>query len=378
VPNGINGIDILSGATSNTVGGTTAGARDVISGNLFNGVVLGYKGTSSNVIEGDYIGTDFTGAKALPNGGDGVDIIGGATYNTVGGTTPGALDVISGNGNDGVLFTDTNTWENIVEGDYIGTDDTGTKPLGNDNGVVIQSSAFGNLVGGVGASSRDIISGNSDDGVLVSGSGTTVNTIEYDYIGTGITGELPVSNGVAGVVLANGASSSYVYHSVISANGTDGVLVTGTSTSNNQIMFDSIGLDATGLKSVNQSGTSFSNAIGVVISGASGTVVEASFVSGNGTGVLIDSGATGNSIYANDIGTGIDGATNVGNLGDGVVLDGVTNNVVADDLLVYNGDVGILGENGSTSTNNTTYNDTLTIIVNGVTSGNKNGAEKFV
>ena len=58
LPNAINGLDIVSGATSNTVGGTTAGARDVISGNTFNGVVLAFAGTEYNVVEGDYIGTD--------------------------------------------------------------------------------------------------------------------------------------------------------------------------------------------------------------------------------------------------------------------------------------------------------------------------------
>ena len=66
VPNAINGVDIVSGATSNTVGGTTAAARDVISGNTFNGVVLAFSGTSYNVVLGDYIGTDDTGAQAWP------------------------------------------------------------------------------------------------------------------------------------------------------------------------------------------------------------------------------------------------------------------------------------------------------------------------
>ena len=68
------------------------------------------------MIEGDFIGTDDTGAKALANGGDGVDIIGGATSNIVGGTTTGTLDVISGNANEGVVFTDTGTKGNYAEG----------------------------------------------------------------------------------------------------------------------------------------------------------------------------------------------------------------------------------------------------------------------
>ena len=286
----------------------------MIAGNTYNGVVLAYAGTTGNVVEGDYIGTDETGARALANGQDGVDLIGGVTENTVGGTTTGALNVISGNGRFGVNITD---------------------------------------------------------------SGTSSNTVEEDHIGTDVTGEAAVPNGTDGVVLQNGAFENYVYYDLISANGTDGVLVIGGDTSSNLILFDSIGLDATGTKAVKQTGEPYSNFTGVEISGASDTVVQGCYISGNNSGVLIDAGASLNSIYSDYIGTGTNGATNVGNLQEGVILDGVTNNYVYYDLLVYNGDVGILGENGSNSSNNVLEYDTFSIIVNGVTYANKNGAESF-
>jgi titin len=505
LPNGYNGLDIVYGATYNTVGGTTAGARDVISGNSYEGVLLGFSSTSYNVVEGDYIGTDYTGTKALANGQDGVQIIGGASGNTLGGTTAAARDVISGNAQHGVLITDSGTSGNVVEDDFIGTDYTGarsvpnatgltiingatanyvsgssatlhnvisgnswdgvqiygsgtsnnvvtddfiglnaagTGALGNpasgvyiaggatgntvggttalarnvisangvfgvllsdsgtsgnlvagnfvgtdatgklpvpngDDGVAIRGTASNNTIGGPNPSYRNIISGNARYGVNVTDPGTTGNTVQYNFVGTDVTGEAPVSNGQDGVVVQNGASYTYVYNDLISANGFAGVLVTGTSTNNNFLTSNWIGLDATGLKAVKQVGQAFSNATGVVISGAYNTSVGSNFISGNTTGVYVGAGATSNWIVYDNIGTGADGVTNVGNLQDGVILDGVTNNLVGYSLLVYNGDVGILGENGSTPDNNSLVSDTFTITVNGITYGNKNGATDF-
>jgi hypothetical protein len=172
-------------------------------------------------------------------------------------------------------------------------------------------------------------------------------------------------------------SDTYVYNELISANGDDGVLVFGSTTNTNYLEYNDIGLDATGLKAVQLTGESYSNLTGVVIDGATSTSVEYNFISGNGTGVYVGAGATGNLIELDDVGTGVDGETNVGNVQDGLVLDGVSGNAVADDLLVYNGDVGILGENGSNSSDNFIAYNTLTITINGVTYGNKNGAETF-
>ncbi len=377
VPNAINGLDIVSGATSNTVGGTTAAARDVISGNTFNGVVLAFSGTSYNLVEGDYIGTDLTGARALANGQDGVDLIGGATSNIVGGVTTGTLDVISGNVGNGVLITDPGTAYNNVEGDDIGTDLTGTIAVPNTTGVLIQNTASSNIVGGPLAVYRNIISGNSQSGVVVTDPGTIGNMVRYNVVGTDVTGEHPVSNRADGVIVENGASDTYVYNDLISANGNDGVLIIGTSTNTNYLEYNSIGLDATGLKAVKEAGESYSNLTGVVIDGANNTMVESNFISGNNTGVYVGAGATTNWISDDDIGTGVDGVTNVGNLVNGVVLDGVSGNVIDYDVLVYNGNVGIQGENGATEANNLLAYDTFTITVSGVTYGNKNGAIEF-
>jgi hypothetical protein len=373
VPNGINGIDILSAATDNTVGGTIAAARDVISGNTFNGVVLAFSGTSYNQVLGDYIGTDDTGGKALANGQDGVDLIGGATANIVGGLATNDRNIISGNADNGVLITDPGTAYNDVQGDFIGTDSTGAFAVPNTTGVVIQNAASSNTVGGL-AEDRNIISGNVQSGVVVTDIGTIGNTVRYNSIGTDSTGEHPVPNRVDGIIVQNGAADSYVYNNLISANGNDGVLVLGSSTNTNYIEFNSIGLDSTGLKALKQTGQSYSNLSGVAIDGATNTLVESNIISGNSTGIYVGAGATSNWISYDDVGTGIDGLTSVGNLQDGVVLDGVSGNVIDYDVLVYNGNVGILFEHGATEAGNLLAYGTFTLTVNGVTYGNKNGA----
>src|SRR5439155_26539513 len=87
-------------------------------------------GTTANIVEGNYIGTEVTGTAALPND-TGVVIVQGANVNTIGGTTPAKRNLISGNTNDGVFLRDCNTFGNVIEGNYVGTKVTGAAALAN-------------------------------------------------------------------------------------------------------------------------------------------------------------------------------------------------------------------------------------------------------
>ena len=107
---------------------------------------VGGSGTTGNVVEGDYIGTDASGAQALGNGNCGVWISGGANHNTIGGTTAAARDVISGNAAHGVYLLDPGTTGDVVEGDYIGTSASGTGSLGNAAEGVMLAGVTGNAI----------------------------------------------------------------------------------------------------------------------------------------------------------------------------------------------------------------------------------------
>jgi len=195
VGNGQSGILLLNGTASNLIGGETAAARNVISGNQTFGVQISDTGTNANLVEGNYIGTDVTGGTAIPNKSNGVEIQGGAQTNTVGGTSAGDGNVISGNTGAGVGFSDSATSSNLVYGNFIGTNAAGNSAVPNNIGVLFVNNSGGNVVGGPEpGAARNIISGNTTAGVSMN----TVpgNVIAGNYIGTDITGTSALSNNV--------------------------------------------------------------------------------------------------------------------------------------------------------------------------------------
>jgi CSLREA domain-containing protein len=220
----------LVGVSGATVGGTAAGARNVISGNGGAGVFL--KGTDfdraqENLIEGNYVGTDVTGARPLGNL-RGVQLDAGAQGNVVGGATASARNVISGNVEQGVDIWGGGyaLWAgNHIQGNYIGTDATGSAALGNDTGIEV--TAYANDIGGALPGSGNVISANRKDGIDFDETPTdpTDGQVASNIIGLDATGQHPLGNGGAGIVFANGTSRVPVTGNVISANAGPGVRV---------------------------------------------------------------------------------------------------------------------------------------------------------
>ncbi len=338
--NQAGGISVNGGATDDTIGGTTASARNVISGNADHGVEIFDTGTSGNVIEGNFLGTDITGTAPLGNGLDGVGIFLGATDNTVGGTVAGAGNVISANGADGVEIYGSGTSGNLVAGNSIGTDVTGTIALGNTlDGIGIHDGASDNKVGGYGgALTRNLISGNQQDGVNVAESGTTDNVIEGNYIGTNIGGDAALGNGGSGVSISQGANDNVVGSvvaaaaNVIAGNKLDGVSIFGDGTSTNAVAGNYIGTDAIGAQAVANGGDGVflgASASGNVIGGTSSS--DRNVISGNSDdGIVIrDAGTVNNAVSDNYIGINAAGTLALSNGGNGVeILDGASNNVI--------------------------------------------------
>jgi titin len=214
--NGGVGVFIETGAQSNRVGTNGDGVNDaaernVICANAYQGVALVGSGTNQNVVAGNYIGVDATGAAALGNGNNGIWVLQGASGNRIGtnGTDAGAAgegNRIGGNAFSGVLITDAGSNNNLVAGNAIGTDPTGTKNLGNgENGVGVGNGAQNNQVGGS-AGLANVIAFNRLIGVAVTDPGSTGNAIRVNSIfGNGQQG---IDLGTDGVTLNHGSGAA--------------------------------------------------------------------------------------------------------------------------------------------------------------------------
>ena len=147
---------LISGSSNNTIGGTGPHDLNLISGNLSHGISI--TDSLKDLIIGNYIGTDITGKNAVPNGNDGIDIA-SSPGTTIGGTTKRAGNVISGNRGDGIDFTSGSSNGTVVEGNFIGTDESGTVGLGNaGTGILLGSSQV--TIGGISADAGNTIAHN--------------------------------------------------------------------------------------------------------------------------------------------------------------------------------------------------------------------------
>ena len=249
VPNANAGVAI-SDSVGNFVGDGTPAGRNIISGNIGNGVLILGPEAEGNVVQGNYIGTDQSGANPLEpdsNRNTGVFIFAEAHDNIIGGTTEGARNVISGNNNNGIHITDIGTTGNDIQGNYIGTDPTGLVPVPNGQlGVVLSQGASGNTVGGIAAGAGNVISGNTTNGVQISGADTTGNAIQGNFIGTDKDRSVNLGNGGIGVAVTTDAHDNTIggtdpaASNVISFNGAGGVHLVDTAGPGNAIRGNAI------------------------------------------------------------------------------------------------------------------------------------------
>src|SRR5262249_30184797 len=151
--------------------------------------------TDNNTVQGNYIGTDITGTVDVGNGLNGIATF-MTTENTIGGTEAGAGNVISGNAGDGIAFFGGSNG-NVVQGNLIGVDVTGTVAMGNDfQGIFIEGST-NNIIGGSDAGAGNVIAASRFQGVVLSGS-TNNTLVQGNAIGTDATGSVDLGNGLEG------------------------------------------------------------------------------------------------------------------------------------------------------------------------------------
>jgi CSLREA domain-containing protein len=202
-----NGIDIRG--HGNYIGGTNAGERNVVSGNGFGIAIQGVDAFANHVM-GNYIGTTASGSVALGNIYDGVFIGSGARANIIGGDTATYRNVISGNLGDGIDIAGNGSSSNVVRGNYIGVSADGLSnitPTSNEgSGINVYAGANDTLIGGSNVGQGNWIAGMGYRGIYIDGV-STGTIIQGNRIGTDATGLLNWGVGYSSIFILGGAQS---------------------------------------------------------------------------------------------------------------------------------------------------------------------------
>jgi hypothetical protein len=346
-PNAVNGIAIFNASTNNRIGGLTPAQRNVLSGNTSSGIQIGMGNGGFNTVQGNWLGLNASGSAVVPNGGNGIFL--DSSDNTIGGTAPGARNVISGNALPGV-FIGRDAQRTLVVGNYIGTDPSGFLDFGNtQNGINLDQSS-NNQIGDGTFAGRNLISGNEFPGVYVFGPATG-NQIRGNFICTTVLGNSALGDG-NGIVLDNVTNTTVGGPTFAARNLIAGTPNTGIAAINganqNRIIGNFVGTDSSGtaavptLKGILLNGTP-NNTIGGTGSG------EGNVISGNTQyGVEIRGAtSTGNKVQGNWIGSDPTGTHPVGNLLDGVVLNSSNAEVSSGNVIAFNGRAGVFDSTGT-------------------------------
>jgi CSLREA domain-containing protein len=308
------GILVAAGSDAYQIGGTEPGEGNLISGNGDFGL---YLSDGRHVVQGNRIGVDATGSRALPNT-DGI-VLGtsdddDAEEVLVGGPLgSGAGNVISGNTYQGISLVSSRNW---IQGNLIGTDASGMRSIPNGVGIGTGHEAEDNWIGGPDPSFGNLISGN-ERGVVLR---TSANQLSYNQIGTNLNATASLGNGIGIQIFGD---SNRIEHNLISGNG-HGIAI--ESGHDNQISNNRIGTDESGAAGIpNQIGISVGSGYDLEVSklllGGAGA---GNGISGNAQcGLLVSEGPTDilvieNTIQENGFAPGAECA------GEGVSLHGTT------------------------------------------------------
>ena len=372
--------------------------------NNFGGAGIRLSGPGGNTVAGNLIGTDVTGTVDL---GNTVGIhVSGSDGNTIGGDTDADRNIISGSSTDGIqLFAAAN--DNVIQGNRIGTDVTGSAKIANRRGIYIPngrnnqindnqisgndlagvfllsigntttiednfigtnadgSGSVGNRTGvdlrtGDNVVRNNVISGNTLDGVYIHSSRAIANLVVENFVGVDPAGVTKVANRRHGVVVRGGAKNTQIGRpgegNLISGNGAtsntgSGVMLLGPFTTGNMVRSNRIGTDEAGNADVANRRDGIHIAAGTNGNTIGGPApADANIISGNGEdGIRLVSAPTGNTIEGNRIGTNNNGTAAVPNGVRGVYLISGSGNTIKDNQISGNTNIGVFALNAHAS-----------------------------
>ncbi len=334
------------------------------------GVAMLYPEAVGNRVTGCSIGLDVTGNLAAPNDFEGIQISDGAHGNFIGGTGTNERNIISGNTLYGIYITGPTTTGNTILGNYIGTNIDGNAALPNQKGGVILIDATHHNTIGPG----NVISGNTDAGIWITGTGVSYNRVEGNTIGINAAGTAAVANSVVGSYVIGGASNNSFVGNVISGNTSEGLRIADAGTTGNTVFGNLVGTSPDGNSAIGNGyagvavyWSATANQVGGVLPG------QRNILSGNGTVGLAFGGCVNNAAYGNFIGTNSAGTAALPNGFAGVYITGGasanhlgggagTGNLISGNGLFYS--VGILVADAGT-TGNFIQNNTIGLSTTG-------------
>lgn len=334
-----NGVGLRINSASNSVGPTSTSVN-IYSNNINEGIFINGDAADNNFIDNVYVGCDNSN-NPFGNGTEGVQVVNGDN-NMFGSSFP---IYVAGNLGDGMLFTDNANFNEIVQsfvGDVFSTGAT------NSHGIIIDGNSSFNIVGADALFQGNIISANSNYGILIA---SDSNIVKGNYIGLDPGGTvLPNSAGISisacnGNVIGKDWSGNGIGN-VISGNSYQGI--NANSTNGNIIAGNIIGLNESGSTSIpNQTGVYIGSSNNNQI-GGDNSLGLGNTLSGNAEFGIVVEGGGAHDILGNTIGLNISGTAAIGNFWAGILLNGSSNCTIGEsgntnkrNVISGNNDAGI-------------------------------------
>lgn len=335
------GVKIVD-APENTIGFESEGPNNVINLSEKDGIFISGAEAKITIVQYNYIGTDETGLYEVRNKGNGIQITGGASENSIN------YNLISGNKGNGIFINgdESETKSNFINDNKIGLKSDGISPLPNErNGIYIFESPA-NTISSVDDANfpGNIISGNKECGILIIGQKSLSNKIYNSYIGVSADGVQALPNGQDGIHLSNDVSEVEIGKPVepgtiggnlISGNIQNGIYI-GASSNLNVINGNLIGTNRLGSVAIENSmdGIWIDDSPQNIIGQGTGF----NLISGNGNnGISVFGHESSDNIFeGNRIGSNLSGKLAIANKEYGIKLFRTKMNIIDSNLISGN------------------------------------------